>query len=288
MPAWVRTTPRRVLAAALAVLLGGLVGFHGGPGAAQTSDLVSRTSLRVCADPANDPMSMDDGSGYENRLADLIAGQLDLPVQYTWYPMATGFIRNTLKAGKCDVVRGYAQGHELVLNTNHYMTSAYVLVVPRDGPMADVAQLSDSRLKGERLGVIAGSPPATHMARYGLIGTARPYHLVVDRRHESPAIDMLNDLAAGEIAGAVLWGPIAGPLVKRDYPSLEAIPLLQEASFPKMYYRSTMGVRQGEKVWQRKLNSLIRRNQDEINALLTEAGVPLVTDMGDGVLEISQ
>ncbi|MGJ8590375.1 MAG: substrate-binding domain-containing protein, partial [Yoonia sp.] len=48
-----------------------------------------------------------------------------------------------------------------------------------------------------------------------------------------------------------------------------------------------MGVRQGEKVWQRKLNSLIRRNQDEINALLHDAGVPLVTDLGTEVMEVS-
>jgi hypothetical protein len=51
-----------------------------------------------------------------------------------------------------------------------------------------------------------------------------------------------------------------------------------------MFYRITMGVRQGEKVWQRKLNSLIRRNQAEIDAILMEAGVPLLDDMGTTVL----
>ncbi|MGR3375920.1 substrate-binding domain-containing protein [Salipiger abyssi] len=280
MPAWARDL--RTLALAVMLALGAV------PAAAQTSDLVSHSAFRVCADPANDPMSMQDGSGYENRLAELIAAKLELPVRYTWYPMATGFIRNTLKAGKCDVVMGYAQGHELVLNSNHYMTSAYVLVVPADGPLADVTELSDPRLQGHSIGIVAGSPPATHMAKHGLIGKARPYRLVVDRRHESPAVDMLDDLEAGEIAAAVLWGPIAGPLVKRDHPGLKATPLLKEAAFPKLFYRITMGVRRGEKVWQRKLNSLIRRNQDEIDALLAEAGVPLITNMGDGVMEVGQ
>ena len=42
------------------------------------------------------------------------------------------------------------------------------------------------------------------------------------------------------------------------------------------------------KVWQRKLNSLIRRHQDEIDHLLADAGVPLVRDMGDGMLEVGQ
>ncbi len=262
--------------------------LHAAPVAAQTSDLVSQTALRVCADPANDPMSVEDGTGFENRIADLIGEKLGLPVHYTWYPMSTGFIRNTLRAGKCDVVIGYAQGEELVLNTNHYLTSVYTLVVPADGKLADVTTLSDPRLKGLHIGVIAGSPPATHMAKSGLIGTAKPYALVVDRRYESPAVDMLNDLDKKVIDAAVLWGPLAGPLAKRDHPGLKVIPLIKETGFPKMFYRITMGVRQGEKVWQRKLNSLIRRNQAEIDAIMSEAGVPLVDDMGDEMKVLDQ
>lgn len=253
---------------------------HETPAGAQTSDLVSHNAFRVCADPANLPMSDKNGAGYENRLAELFAAKLDLPVAYTWYPMATGFIRNTLRANRCDVVMGYAQGHELVLNTNHYMTSVYTLIVPKDGDLAQVTTLSDDRLKGKRIGIIAGSPPATHMARNGLIGKAKPYNLVVDRRYESPSADMLKDLTAGDIDAAILWGPIGGPLVKQGYPDLEVIPLMKETLPPNLFYRITMGVRQGEKVWQRKLNSLIRRNQKEIDAILIEAGVPLLNDMG--------
>ncbi|WP_218062768.1 substrate-binding domain-containing protein [Phaeobacter sp. B1627] len=255
---------------------------------AQTSDLVSRTALRVCADPANYPMSTQAEEGWENKLAKLIASKLDLPVEYTWFPQATGFVRQTLRAKKCDVIMAYAQGHELVQNTNHYFTSAYALIVPATSELAEVSALSDPRLQGLRIGVIAGSPPATHMARNGLIGKAKGYNLFVDRRIESPAIDMLDDLKAGDIDAAILWGPLGGPLVKSDYPEMTVTPLVQETLPPRLFYRITMGVRLGEKVWQRKLNSLIRRNQAEINAILTEAGVPLVSDLGDAVLEIKE
>ncbi|MBU2961074.1 substrate-binding domain-containing protein [Citreicella sp. C3M06] len=288
MPAWAEGLRSACRQRRLVLALTALLACHGAPGGAQTSDLVSRTALRVCADPANDPMSMQDGSGYENRLAELIASKLDLPVTYEWYPMATGFIRNTLKAGKCDVVMGYAQGHELVLNSNHYMTSAFVLIVPAGGDLAVVRKLDDPALQGHRIGVIAGSPPANHLARNGLIGKAKPYQLVVDRRHDSPSGQMLDDLAAGRIDAAVMWGPIAGPLVKRRGMDVAVIPLLREDHFPKLFYRITMGVRQGEKVWQRKLNSLIRRHQGEIDAILAEAGVPLVSDMGDKMIELGQ
>ncbi|MFZ5964455.1 substrate-binding domain-containing protein [Thalassococcus sp. BH17M4-6] len=281
MPAWAKSLLSAVLVSVLCI-------SHAGPGQAQTSDLVSKNAFRVCADPANYPMSDREGTGYENALAELIASKLDLPVQYEWYPMSTGFIRNTLRDNKCDVVIGYAQGHEMVLNTNHYFTSVFAIVTKADGPLADVVTLSDDRLKEARIGIVAGSPPADHMARNGLLKAAKPYNLVVDRRYESPVIDLLDDVQSGETDLAILWGPLAGPLVKESYPDLTVTPLLQETLPPRLFFRITMGVRQGEKVWQRQLNSLIRRHQDEINQVLIDAGVPLVNDMGDALLEVQQ
>ncbi|TNC60394.1 quinoprotein dehydrogenase-associated putative ABC transporter substrate-binding protein [Rubellimicrobium roseum] len=247
---------------------------------AQVPDLVSETAFRVCSDPAAYPASVEDGTGYENRIAELLAEALGRPVEYTWYPMSTGFIRNTLAAAECDVVIGYAQGDELVLNTNHWMTSTHVLVTRRDGPLAEVDTLADPKLQEARIGVIAGSPPASHLAREGLLDDIRSYELFADRRHNSPPDEMLADLEAGEIDLAVMWGPIAGPMVKQRHPDLVATPLLREELPPRLSYRITMGVRQGEDAWKRELNSLIRRNQDRIDAILREAGVPILNDMG--------
>lgn len=255
--------------------------------AQQTSDLVSKTAFRVCADPANRPMSAEDGSGFENRIAELFAADLGLPLEYTWFPMATGFIRRTLAENRCDVVIGYAQGDELVLNTNHYYASAYVLIVRSDDPLAGVTTLSDPALQGKRIGVVAGSAPATHLVRHGLMPRAKGYDLFVDRRYQDPSGDMLADLEAGEIDAAILWGPIGGPLVKAAHPGLTATALLAEPGQPRMFYRITMGVRQGEKAWSRKLNSLIRRDQGKIDAILAEAGVPLLDDMGARLKELT-
>ena len=81
------------------------------------------------------------------------------------------------------------------------------------------------------------------------------------------------------VGSAFLWGPLAGPLVKQD-PDLQFVPLVKEKGGPKLFYRITMGVRLNEQEWKRQLNSLIRRNQPEIDAILHEAGVPLVDDYG--------
>ncbi|MDT8343941.1 MAG: substrate-binding domain-containing protein [Thermohalobaculum sp.] len=282
MPAWgTDTGAGRAVLRGLAVLA--LLALAPGSAVAQTADLVSKTHLRVCADPANMPFSNQAGEGFENRIADLLGRELGLPVSYTWFPQATGFIRRTLYEGRCDVVIGYAQGDELVLNTNHYYTSAYVLVTRPDSDLADATTLADPRLQGRTIGVIAGTPPTSHMTRLGLIGHARPYNLMVDRRFESPNEAMAAALRAGEIDAAVMWGPIGGYFARQGEPALVVTPLLHEIGAPRLFFRITMGVRPDEQVWKRKLNSLIRRNQAEIDAILAGFGVPLIDDMGKGM-----
>lgn len=249
------------------------------PAAAQVADLRSNTELRVCADPAAKPMSAEDGSGFENKIADLLGQKLNIPVRYTWFPQGMGFIQKTLRSGNCDLVIGYAQGDEMVQNTNHYYTSVYGIVTRKDGPLAAVDTLTDPALKDVQVGVVAGTPPATHLARAGLAKNMRGGDLFVDRRVRDPVGDMLAQVKDGTLGAAVVWGPLAGPLVKTD-PDLQFTPLLKEANPPRLFFRITMGVRPEEQEWKRELNSLIRRNQAEIDAILREAGVPLVDDYG--------
>src|SRR5690606_38842842 len=131
-------------------------------------------------------------------------------VEYTWFPQAIGFIRQTLAAKRCDIVMGSAQGDELTLNTNPYYRSTYELVYRPGTGLDGVDTLSDARLRDKRIGVVAATPPATVMARRDLIRKAKPYPLMVDRRYESPAERMMEDIRSGEIDAGVLWGPMAG------------------------------------------------------------------------------
>ncbi len=243
--------------------------------AAQTSDLVVRSELRVCADPANMPFSNQKQEGFENKIADVIGKALKIPVTYYWFPQSTGFIRRTLRDKHCDVVIGYAQGHELVQNTNHYYSSAYVLVTRANSDLADVENLSDPKLKGKKIGVVAGTPPATNLAVNGLMGSVRPFHLNVDRRFYSPTEDMVKQIANKELDAGLLWGPIGGYYAKQSAEKLKVTPLLKEKNGPRMVYRITMGVRPVEQDWKRQLNRLIRKHQDEIDAILRDYGVPL-------------
>lgn len=279
---------RRGAPGALAVvLIAAVLAPLATPAAAQTSDLVTRTTLRVCADPANMPFSNTAGEGFENKIAELIGAKMGIPVEYTWFPQATGFVRMTLGLNRCDIVIGFAQGDELVQNTNHYYRSTYVLVVPADGPLADVTTLTDPRLQGTQLGVVAGTPPATILARQGLIAAARAYPLTVDRRFESPVEKMIADIESGEIDGGLVWGPIAGYYARDQKRPLKLVSLAKEPGV-RMTYRITFGVRPSDQDWKRELNRIIRDNQDEINAILASYGVPLLTERDEPIVVETQ
>ena len=265
-------------AAALAGLLGMALVAPVGAAEGQRADLVNRTALRVCADPANMPFSNEAGEGFENKIAEIVAAEFKLPVEYTWFPQATGFVRQTLFSKRCDVVIGYAQGDELVLNTNHFYRSTYALVYRAGAGLDGIDSLADPRLKGRRIGVIAGTPPGSIMARLGLVEHAKPYPLMVDRRYDSPGERMIGDIRSGDIEAGVLWGPIAGYFAARGGAKLQVVPLLKEAGTPRMAYRITFGVRNLEDDWKHQLNAVIARRQGDIDAVLLEFGVPLLDE----------
>lgn len=272
----VTTVTALLLIAAASGLIVGASGVYAADG--NTSDLVNRRVLRVCADPANLPFSSKDDPGFENKIADIVAKELGIGVEYTWFPQATGFIRRTLFAKRCDVVMGYAQGDELVLNTNAYYRSAYALVYPKGKGLDGVDRLTDPRLADKKIGLVAGSPPATIISRAGLMTHVRPYQLVVDRRYDNPSQQMIDDLKKGDIDVGVMWGPIAGYYAKAANADLVVQPLLKEGGSPRMTFRITMGVRQSDSQWKRELNEIIAKRQSDIDKVLLDYGVPLIDE----------
>ena len=241
-------------------------------------ELIDPKVLRVCADPHNMPFSTESGEGIENKIAALLADKLGKGLTYAWYPQATGFVRNTLAAHKCDVIMGAPQGDDLVQVTNPYYRTAYALVYKRGNGLDGVDTLEDPRLKGRRIGIVAGTPPGNNMAVNGLMAKAKPYPLVVDTRIDSSAAAMMRDLAAGEIDAGILWGPMAGYYARQAKSATSVIPLVKETTGPRLAYRIAMGVRFADQDWKRQLNRLIAENQPAINKVLLSFGVPLLDD----------
>jgi quinoprotein dehydrogenase-associated probable ABC transporter substrate-binding protein len=251
--------------------------------AAQTGEegsieLVDPKVLRVCADPRDLPFSNEAGEGFENKIAELLAQKLGKTLAYEFYPGATGFVRNTLNAHRCDVIMGMPQGDDVVQGTNPYYRTTYSLVSKQGSGLENVDSLEDPLLQNKRIGIVAGTPPATNLAVNGLLGNIKSYPLVVDTRVDAPTSTMMGDLEGDRIDVAILWGPIAGYLAKNAKIPVKVTPLVKETSGQRMIYRIGMGVRHSDQEWKRLLNKLIAENQAEITHILTTYGVPLLDE----------
>ena len=259
---------------AMALAVG--LAFAGGA-LAELPERQQREALRVCADGNNLPFSNQAGEGFENRIAELMADDLGVPLTYVWAPQVMGFVRNTLELRVCDVIMGTPAGYEFVQNTNPYYRSVYSLVVPEDSDLV-ATRLSDPAFEGRRIGVVAETPPTVPLRRSG--ARIQGYPLMVDTRVRAPVRDAIEDVVSGNTDGAVLWGPLAGYYAARQEPSLKLIPLVDDDSDATLDYRITMGIRHGEPHWKDWINDFIDRHQEEIDAILTEYGVPLLDRRG--------
>jgi quinoprotein dehydrogenase-associated probable ABC transporter substrate-binding protein len=253
---------------------------------AQSSDdagsleLVDPEVFRACGDPRNLPFSNEKGEGFENKLAELFAAKLGKKLGYTYFPQATGFVRNTLGSHRCDVIMGFPQGSDLVQVTVPYYRTTYALVSKPGSGFEGVNALDDPKLKEKRIGVVAGTPPSTNMAINGLMAHVKPYPLTIDTRVDSSAQAMIDDIASGDIDCGILWGPMAGYFASRSNPALIVAPLLNETMGPPLIYRIGMAVRPSDQEFKRTLNKLIAENQMEINKLLLSYDVPLLDESG--------
>lgn len=246
--------------------------------AAETgTEVQQRSSLRVCADPSNLPFSNREKQGFENKIADLLASELGIPLRYTWFPQSFGFVRSTLKTRRCDLIIGISAAHELVQNTNPYYSSVFSAVQRADADF-DVKSLSDSVLKERklRIGVTAGTPPVDIILEKGLIGQMVPYQLRRGDLRNNLTAEIERDLLDKKIDVAFIWGPVAGHMIKQN-DALKLAPLTADSSQRhRLIFPITMGIRRNELQWRRQLNKLIRKNQDKIHDILRSYHVPLV------------
>lgn len=249
---------------------------------AQTREAVETDALRVCADPASLPFSNQAEEGFENKIVRLIAGELKRPLQYYWFPQSAGFVRNTLQLRQCDVISGIPTAQDLVQNTNPYYRSVYAMVY-RSGSGITATTVGDPSLRALSVGVVAGTPPASLLARYGMLDRVRPYDLVVDTRFDNPAKRAIEDVAKGETDLALIWGPIAGYYAKQQKVALTLVPLVSEPPGARMDFHITMAVRHSEGEWKRQLNEVLLKLEPKIAVILKEYSVPLLDAAGKAI-----
>ncbi|MBV9210295.1 MAG: substrate-binding domain-containing protein [Acidobacteria bacterium] len=239
--------------------------------------------LRVCADPNNLPFSNQQQEGFENRIADLIAREMHARVEYTWWAQRRGFVRNTLKAGACDVVMGVPASFELALTTSPYYRSTYVFIYRKDRKL-NIHSFDDAALRDLKIGVqmigddFANSPPAHALTNRHIIQNVKGYMVYGDYAKESPASNIIDAVARGEVDVAVAWGPLAGYFAKRTRVPLEIVPVSPQIDQPFLpfIYDISLGVRHGDQAFKEDLDKILQERRQEIESILDEYGVPRV------------
>ena len=243
-------------------------------------EAVDTENLRVCADPANLPFSNEKEEGFENDIAKLLGKELNIPVVYEFFPQVIGYVRNTLNKKKCDIIIGITAGNELVLNTVPYMRWAYGMIYLKDSGI-EVDRPNHPQLAELSIGVQAGTPPTFVLQRYNLMGRVRPYNLTFDPRKAVIGETMIEDMIDGLVDIAFMSGPIASHyLNKKGYTKEKYvfIPLeTTDQGWGRMDYYTTMGVRDGETDWKKKLNRFIKENQKDIDKILAKHKIPVLS-----------
>jgi mxaJ protein len=232
--------------------------------------------LRVCADPDNLPYSRSDGSGFENRIARVVADEMGAELRYAWMPFYRGFVRKTMGEGLCDVFVGVPSGFERVLTTRPYYRSSYVFVSRTRRPFAS---FDDPRLRKARVGVqligndLAATPPGHVLAMRGAVANVRGYPPMGDG---PAAARMVRALDEGALDAALIWGPQAGYFAARSTTPLRVniARAPPEAADLPFEFAISMGVARGDRALRDELDAILERRRADIDAILAEYHVP--------------
>lgn len=250
-------------------------------------------AFRVCADPNNPPFSDQKQHGFENKLAAMLARELKLKVEYTWFPQRIGFIRNTLKAPledgegyKCDIVMGVPTGYELAATTKSYYRSTYALLLdgrvwPKVRTAEDLGNLPADQRANLQIAYFTRTPGADWVVKYGLVERGIPLEVMPGDAQVNPADSLLEMFGAKSINAAIVWGPIAG-YVQQHAPRKSSLTMIPLTSSPdiRFDFPVSMAVRHPDKERKEQLNRLLERKAKDIEALLRKYRVPLVDDKG--------
>ena len=251
-------------------------------------------ALRVCQDPNNLPNSNLKGEGFENKIAELLAGKLGVPLEYYSTPQRLGFVRNSLKFKlpgdahyRCDVVIAAPVNSDQMATTKAYFRAGELLVFLPDGPLAglktaeDLLALPKERLAKLHIAVYDRDASGSQwLVHHGLEDQAVPARLM-EARPDFHAGEIVERVFSHEVDAAIVWGPVAGYYARHTAgKSLVLLPLAAVDEGHPTAFSIGMGLRYGEPKWKATLQGLIDQNRNEIVAILKDFGIPLLDDNG--------
>jgi len=233
-----------------------------------------QSEFKVCADPDNMPYSTQKGEGFENKIAELLAKDLGKTLTYEFWLDRQGYLRNTINAQRCDVIIGMGSDVDSLRTSKPYYRSGYVYVY-RKSSNYNIKDWDSEDLKKGIIGIVGQSPPTIPLNDHNLMANARPYRL--QRDLNLPPSFIIDDLIAGKIDIAIVWGPIGGYFAKQSKEPLVVVPIpeYQDKNIKgKEEWNISVAVRKKDKERMTMIQGALDRNQDKILKILDDYGIP--------------
>lgn len=228
--------------------------------------------MRVCADPNSLPFSHEDKTGFENRVAEILAEELGASLTYVWWYQGPNMISDQLREGGCDMIMGVPDGHRELLTTLAYYRSPYVFVYRADSSF-DVRSLDDPVLHDLDIGV----QRTTSSPHQALLKRNLAANVTLQEGGYGQLGFVVEAVAAEEVDVGVVWGPVAGYYAEQQTTELTMVPVTPEIEPPflSMVLSMTIGMRQGDEALRDRLDAALVSRWEEIQDVLREYGVPL-------------
>jgi mxaJ protein len=269
-------------------LTGALCLLVAGTGATEDRAAAADT-LRVCASESEAPFSMSDASGFENRLAQVLASEMGRTLVTVWTSKpAIYLVRDFLDKNQCDLVMGLDTGDERVLTTKPYYRTGYVIVTRADRNIT-TTKFNDPQFQklhtvavrfhspGELILRQTGKYENTAIYLSSLVGFKSPRNQYL----QIPAERLIQEVAEGRADAAIAFAPEVARYVKASRVPLSmrliTEPIVQpDGSKVELQFSQSMGVRKNDPRLKAALDAVIDRARAQLHKPLEAEGIPLL------------
>jgi mxaJ protein len=277
-------------ATAASVGVSGDATTHAAPSQSATqTPAADPTALRICSAKNQPPLSMEDGSGLENRIGIALADAMKRKAEFVWSDRpAIYLVRDYLDKNLCDVIVGLDTGDPRVATSKPYYRTGYVFVSRADRDI-DAKSWNDPRLKKLGHVVVAfGSPGEVLLKDMGKYedNMAYLYSLVnfKSARNQYTQIDpnrMVGEVVSGGAEIAVGFAPDVARYVKASTVPLRMTLIEDDAAksngekVPQRFDQS-VAVRRDDKALRAAVDAALAAARPKIEDILKAEGVPLL------------
>lgn len=251
--------------------------------------LADTATLRVCASTKDDPYSDKDGNGFENRIAEVIAGEMGAKLELVMIDRdAIYLVRDGIDKDLCDVLVGVDSGDERLLTTRPYYRTGYAFITRQDRNF-EGDKWQDIDQDGFKTFSYRLHSPAETILKY----TGRyEYNLIYqasltnfeDRRNkytQVPADRVVSEVADGGADLGIIFAPEAARYVRdsREPLRMTLITNALERSdgvIIPLQYSQSVGVSKARPELVEPIQAALDKGRARIDAILAEEGIPVL------------